>query len=75
MTIHEQALTAVLKEIIQTIDMIADITDEDDARRYRGEWLRCKMYLAKVRLAMAADHEAVVDAEKEIRVLDGYDDE
>ena len=74
MTHNEKAIAAVRKEIQKTIDMIQGIEDEDDIRRFKGEWTRCKIYQAVIIRELSNNHEEWVDACKELRVLEGYDD-
>ena len=74
MTHEEKALVSVIKAIQETVKMINLAVDDDDIRRYKGEWTRCQTYLSLIRRDMAVDNEVWQEACKELRVLEGYED-
>ena len=82
MTKNERAIAAVRKVIHSRITMIKDqmfSADENHIKfmeeKFSAEIRYSQMYLATLRRELAADHEAWVDACKELRILEGDADD
>ena len=74
MTHEEKALTSVGKFIDETLNTLNEAIhgdDEDDARRFRGEWLRWMRLKATIRRDLAVDNEEYVEACRELDTLEG----
>ena len=57
----------------QRIDRLNDVIhgeDEDDARRYKREWIDWMMLRAIMKRDTASDHEVYVDACREVQALE-----
>ena len=69
----QKAVVNISRFISDTLTMLNDAMhgeDEDDARSFRGEWLRWMRAKATLRRDMSADHEEYVDACRELANLE-----